>query len=124
MWSSLLAHSAITFTSDHGEPQIGCFGKGVTSFCECKGIGGNPPSLASWLKDGERITGPEYLRSELRQEDVVGRKQGIYTCEVENGNLKVGKSVTLSKYKTGVYSSDPMTTRGYEKDQMIRGQLN
>ena len=115
MWSNLLAHSAITFSSDRGEPQIGCFGKGVTSFCECKGIGGNPPSLASWVKDGERITGRKYLNSELRQEDVVGRKQGIYTCEVVNGNLKVGKNVILSKYKTGVYSRNPMTKRGLRK---------
>lgn len=99
VWSIILANSAINFTSFSGQPQIGCSGEGINSYCVCTGLGCNPPALASWFEDGERITGPDYITSELRQEYVVGRKPGMYTCEVVNGHSKVVENVTLKKYE-------------------------
>ena len=65
--------------------------------CLCNSTGGNPPPTASWYKDGNVVSGPEYKKTILSLKNITGNDRGIYSCFVESHDLNDTKSVEIQE---------------------------
>ena len=63
--------------------------------CLCNSKGGNPPSNASWYKDGNLVSGLGYLNNTLSLQNITGNDTGNYSCFVESRDLKDKISVEI-----------------------------
>ena len=66
-------------------------------YWECKSDVGNPPPLAYWSKDGNKIGDFGYKDKKLTMDNITKGEAGIYSCNVKSHNLTDRENITLGK---------------------------
>ena len=66
-------------------------------YWECKSDVGNPPPLAYWSKDGNKIGDFGYKDKKLTMDNITKGEAAIYFCNVKSHNLTDRENITLGK---------------------------
>ena len=104
LWKNNITFSLFLYAVSP-KAKASCSESGERFSCLCEGIGGNPPSWASWVKDNTIIKGPEYLTSTVVKDDIQKGGEGIYYCEALSGIIKDVVRISLCKHRIFYYNS-------------------